>query len=56
MFLPCGCEIEIKGKIFYINPCSENCKYYKYIFEQSVKRGNKIEFDMRYLKRFIKNG
>ena len=39
---PCGCEMWVEDKTFYVRPCSFNCKYYLYALEQSKKQGNKI--------------
>lgn len=47
----CGCEFETVGENFLIKPCSLKCCVYKYIIEQSKKKGNIISYyvekDMR---------
>lgn len=43
MKLPCGCIMFKNDNVFYVNPCSLNCEYYKHVIEQSKKRGNEIK-------------
>jgi len=39
----CGCKTWKEDDIFYIEPCSLDCKVYKIAVEESRKRGNRIE-------------
>ena len=42
-FWNCGCVTERIGDHFFISPCSQGCEVLKIVFEESKKRGNKIE-------------
>lgn len=46
--LDCGCVIGQaiidEHKTFFMNPCSTNCKYYKYAMERAKERNMPIEY------------
>lgn len=37
--LPCGCRIGLRGTAFVIEPCSADCKYYRYAVEETMRAG-----------------
>jgi len=44
---PCGCKMWIENGSFYVIPCSPNCKYFRYVLEESRRQGVPIEYHIK---------
>ncbi len=52
--LPCGCVIANRivdgDRQFVCEPCSLDCEYFRYMIEESERRGNPVEYRNGQLK------
>jgi hypothetical protein len=40
--LPCGCVIDTVGDAFVMQPCSPDCKYYRYAMAESQRQRKEV--------------